>query len=165
MTQGAQAESEPISLSSPPPPITLVYIAPVIKKKSSLRSGRTSAIDLGVPCLYCQQHSCSVTGRAERRIFFYTVYTLLYRPAGWLNFKEWGGLKTCPLRDVPASWEASCGCYGKRGLCGRLRLRGGVLFNLSIKIDVKYAANIHIFRGRYWLWVFFYCFRIMCLIL
>lgn len=39
----------------------------------------------------------------------YTVYTPVYRPAGWLNFKECGGLKTCPPRDAPASWEASGG--------------------------------------------------------
>lgn len=105
--------------------LTFLCIAPVIKEEIQSRSCGTWAIDLCVPCLYCQQRSCSVTDRAERRIFSYTVYTLLYRPAGWLNFKEWRGLKTCPLRDAPASWEASCCCcaeecgmhvaYGKEG--------------------------------------------------
>lgn len=94
--------------------------------------------------------------------FPYTVYTLVYRPAGWLNFKEWRGLKTCPLRDAAASWEASwsvlhaCCLWKRGGVCERLSNEvRGFLLNLSIKMNVKYTANLHIFRGRQRLWMLF----------
>lgn len=78
----------------------------------------------------------------------YTVYTPVYRPAGWLNFKECGGLKTCPPRDAPASWEASEAAPQK--LCPRVclgragRRWGSPGLSLGLGSAAKHTRNFQV---------------------
>lgn len=108
----------------------------------------------------CRRH------KLQGDFFVHTVYTRVYRPAGWLNFKECGGLKTRPRgARLPVGkrerrlLQSVCVCVA----CGRRRGGGGdggggcvcemeppreSLLNLWLGMDVRQTAPVGEGGGR-----------------